>query len=694
MSKANVQLVIDGKNNSKRAFDEVNSQLETMSKRMTANGKALYTLLTGAAVVGTAKGFANLADQSTQLQARLRLTTGSQEEFNKALEDVRRIANENGASITAVTQLYARLTPALREAGRSQDDVAKITEAMTKALRISGASAAESESAITQFSQALGAGAFRGEEFNSVAEAAPRLMQALADSIGVPVGKLREMAAAGELTTEVVSSALLEQLPKLSQEAAQMGDTFGSAGQQLSNAAVDMVGAFDQMTGASQKATQAMNDLAAAMSKVSSGEFLDHFRDEKQTVGGINTEISLLINNLRELNSQRENLRNGNWFERLAMQLRGITEESIDAEERQTRRQIQSLRNRLESRKGANQEISAEEQAHNARMATLKGESLKSLKDNLVSEEKAQKAANTAMTRLKADRLKIEEEFSTSIAKTRAGATGDPSFAGAMDLKYGAKQALGNKDGDQALAQARQALSILEQLEAAGVNTYGFVGIKEELQGIALAANDLQQNQAQQNIDQIGGSIDSLKTKIDNMPKVKVGFEYSDADATTIKKLIDELAADLKGRLTIPLNVVVNSDVPAVPDSPGTGSWGNGATGSYATGGLVRGPGTGTSDSILMYGSNGEYMIRAAAVRKLGLPLLNMLNQGILPPSIPRLADGGVIGAVSSMQPASPQHVGSIDISIGSSAPVTVSGAPDALRELAQAARKFGRTHR
>lgn len=681
MSKVKTQLVIDGKNNTKRAFDEVNTQLETMNKRMAANGKAILAMLSGAAVIGAAKGFANLADQSNQLQARLKLTTGTQEEFNKALEDVRRIANENGASLTAVTQLYARLTPALREAGRSQDDVAKITEAMAKALRISGASAAESESAITQFSQALGAGAFRGEEFNSVAEAAPRLMQALADGIGVPVGKLREMAAAGELTTEVVSGALLGQLPKLSEEAARMGETFGSAGQQLSNAAVDMVGAFDQMTGASQKATRAMNDLAAAMSKVSSGEFLDHFRDEKQTVGGINTQISLLLSNLRELNNQRNKLRNGSWFERMALQLRGVTEESIEAEERQTRRQLQAQRDRLNQRKGVNQELSVEEQAHNARMATLKGESLKSLRENLVSEEKAQKAANTAMERLKADRLKIEEEFSTSIAKTRAGAAGDPSFAGAMDLKYGAKQALGNKDGDQALAQARQALSILEQLEAAGVNTYGFVGIKEELQGIALAANDLQQKQAQQSIDQIGGSIDSLKTKIDNMPKVKVSFEYSDADADTIKKLIDDLAADLKGKLTIPLNITggsgaSNSDVPDIPQ--------------FATGGLVRGPGTGTSDSIPALLSNGEYVINAAAVRKLGLPNLDWINKGL---PIPRFADGGLVGAVSSMQPAGPQNLGSLDFNLGGES-FQVFVNQSQVDPMRLAARKFGRTHK
>ncbi|MFS4427681.1 tape measure protein [Stutzerimonas stutzeri] len=676
MSNVKTQLIIEGKNNSKKAFEEVNSQLETMSKRMAANGKALYTLLSGAVAVGAAKGFANLSDQSTQLQARLKLATGSQEEFNRALEEVRRIANENGASLTAVAQLYARLTPAIREAGRSQDDVAKVTEAMTKALRISGASAAESESAITQFSQALGAGAFRGEEFNSVAEAAPRLMQALADSIGVPVGKLREMAGAGELTAEVVVGALLDQLPKLTQEATQMGETFGSAGQQLSNAAVDMAGAFDKMTGASTKATQAMNDLADAMKKVSSGEFADHFRKEKQTIGGINTAIALQINNLRELDDQRNKLQNGNWFERLAMQMRGITEESIEAEERQTRRQIQALRDRLGERKGINQEITAEEQAHNARMATLKGESLKDMRTSLAAEEKAQKAANTAMERLKADRLKIEEEFSSSIAATRSGTASDPTFSGAMDLKVGAKQALGGQDGELALAQARQALSILEELEASGVNTYGFVGIKEELQQIALAANDLQQKQAQASLDQIGGSIDSLKTKIENVPKVKVGFEYSDADDATIKKLVDGLAADLKKRLTIPINITGTSaggsDVPDVPQ--------------FAKGTKSAPPGmawVGEEGPELVVFGGGEQVLTASASQN----LMNNLA-GI---NIPRHADGA-IASVASLD-TSPRNLGSLDINVGGDTfqVFTDSSQADQLR---LAARKHGRTHR
>ncbi|MFV3334246.1 tape measure protein [Pseudomonas sp. NY15437] len=75
---------------------------------------------------------------------------------------------------------------------------------------ISGASAEEADASIIQFAQALGAGALRGDEFNSVAEQTPRLMRALADGLGVARGALKQMANDGQLTANVVINALLK----------------------------------------------------------------------------------------------------------------------------------------------------------------------------------------------------------------------------------------------------------------------------------------------------------------------------------------------------------------------------------------------------------------------------------------------------------------------------------------------------
>ncbi|MCC3681112.1 tape measure protein, partial [Staphylococcus epidermidis] len=162
------------------------------------------------------------------MEARLKLATGSQDEFNRAQQELTRIAGATATPMESLVTLYGRISRPLKEAGRSQEDILKVTEAVATAFRVSGASAAEAENGVVQFAQALGSGALRGDEFNSVAEQAPRLMQALADGIGVPVGALKELASQGKLTADVVTNALVGQLPKLQRELAAFGDTVGS----------------------------------------------------------------------------------------------------------------------------------------------------------------------------------------------------------------------------------------------------------------------------------------------------------------------------------------------------------------------------------------------------------------------------------------------------------------------------------
>src|SRR5574338_476149 len=90
-----------------------------------------------------------------------------------------------------------------------------LTERISQALRISGASATETQSALLQFGQALASGVLRGEEFNSVVENSPRLAKALADGLNVPIGRLRKLAEEGRLTADVVVNALMSQKDKL-----------------------------------------------------------------------------------------------------------------------------------------------------------------------------------------------------------------------------------------------------------------------------------------------------------------------------------------------------------------------------------------------------------------------------------------------------------------------------------------------
>ncbi|KQQ40470.1 hypothetical protein ASF61_06875 [Duganella sp. Leaf126] len=208
--------------------------------------------LTGAlAMLGLGAGISaiiHLADEYTKYNAQLKLATQSAREHAQALEDVRRIATTAQQDLAATGMLYARISNGTRELGVQQKQVAAITETVNLALKVSGATAMESASAQLQLSQAFAQGALRGEEFNSVNEAAPRLMKALADGLGIPVGALRAMAAEGQITSKIMAEVLPGALEQLREEAKQV-QTIGGAFTVLKNNLMEFVGVQAQASG-------------------------------------------------------------------------------------------------------------------------------------------------------------------------------------------------------------------------------------------------------------------------------------------------------------------------------------------------------------------------------------------------------------------------------------------------------------
>lgn len=140
------------------------------------------------------------------------------EDLAVVTERVFKISQDTRASLEATATLYGRLERATRSAGTSTADLATLTETINKGLVVSGATAEEASSTMIQLSQALASGVLRGEEFNSISENGSRLALALADSLGVTVGQLRNMAAQGALTTDVVVNGLLSQSDKIAKE--------------------------------------------------------------------------------------------------------------------------------------------------------------------------------------------------------------------------------------------------------------------------------------------------------------------------------------------------------------------------------------------------------------------------------------------------------------------------------------------
>lgn len=201
-----------------------------------------YTLLQGVKV------YASLTDESKMLTAQLRLATSETGSFAKAQEDVRRIAAGTRADLDSTAALYGKLMLNSKQLGITQQEAARATETVAKAFKVSGASTVEAAQGTRQLVQALQSGVLRGDEFNTMAEAAPRLQKLLAESLGVTQGQLRKMAEEGELTSDKLTKAFTDKrfTQGLDDEFAQLPVTFGDAMTQIRNAAVITFGAFDE----------------------------------------------------------------------------------------------------------------------------------------------------------------------------------------------------------------------------------------------------------------------------------------------------------------------------------------------------------------------------------------------------------------------------------------------------------------
>lgn len=157
---------------------------------------------------GTLTTIVAAADKMQSLASKVKLATDGANEFTAVQNQLRNIANEQRSSFEGVVDLYSSSQRALSQLGKSQQDVINFTRNMTMAMNLGGGSAQAQAAALTQLGQALGSGALRGDEFNSVAEQAPILMELIAKRMGVATAALRDLAKEGKITADVVYEAV------------------------------------------------------------------------------------------------------------------------------------------------------------------------------------------------------------------------------------------------------------------------------------------------------------------------------------------------------------------------------------------------------------------------------------------------------------------------------------------------------
>lgn len=202
------------------------SSMEGTMSSLTGVAKGLLAALSVQQVGAYAQAW---QDMSNKLSNAVRDSVPPFETLADVTNRVFDIAQKTRSGLDATATLYARLERSTRSYGVSVEDLTRLTTIINQGFVVSGASAEEASNAIIQLAQGMASGALRGDEFNSVNEQGNRLMIALADSLGVGIGELRNMASQGKLTTDVIVNGLLSQGDSIGREFAKTTSTISQS---------------------------------------------------------------------------------------------------------------------------------------------------------------------------------------------------------------------------------------------------------------------------------------------------------------------------------------------------------------------------------------------------------------------------------------------------------------------------------
>jgi len=657
MSKIKTQLVVEGKNNASKALKEVDGQLLGISSAAKKAGAALLGAFSVVAIGSWIKNSIVAADQARKLAQAAGLST-------EAFTGLQFAASQSGVSVNDLSGALTRLSRSMSDAAtiggrpaavftqlgisvrdsegnlRSADavlsDLADKFKAMpdgvgktAAAVELLGRSGAKLIPLLNGGAEGIKALTDQAERLGLVisdnqAAAAERYNDSLAALGGASRGAANTIS--GELLPTLNEmSGLLLSLVEDGDSAKTMAQVFSFALKSLATVVLAVGNTFGNL-GRLIGATAAAAVAAAKGDFSEAGQiFREVTADNEKAANDTEQRIKKMWNG--ELG------KSGEAAAKVVSDYEDVAEAARESAERSNRAFADSYTSMVSSAKSA-------------------------LKDLVSEEKKTQKQLED----LGKERLAIEQRYAEAIAGFSAGTEG-PSYAQAQDLKIDGRRRLAAGDVDGAKKSAEAALKVLQELASSGENTFGFAGFAKELQAIELQANKIEQTDAEKKLASIADQIEVLNKRIAGLAEFNIKLELSDAEKQKIISQMEELRKLLGQPISIQAQIATAS-APAVD--------------GYASGGRISGPGTGTSDSILARLSNGEYVVKADAVRKYGTNMLDNLN-GM---RLPKFADGGMVGDARPAASGTPVFVQLDGRTFG------LNGPSDTVAEMAQFFRK------
>jgi tape measure domain-containing protein len=651
--------------NLERLTREVEKQGKTQQRTADQTQKSAFSLenLVKAAAayitVASAIRKIKLADQFQQLDQRVKTATKSTGDYVRVSQDLYATAQRNGAAMADTVSTFQRLSLARRELQATNAEILKVTGAVQQLGALSGASHLAMRAGQLQFAQALGASVVRAEELNSIIENLPAVADRIARGMGMTTGELRAAVLEGRVLSREVFESLLSQTDEIAAEFAAVPVSLSRALTKLDNATGTMLASLERRLGLIQHTTFFIDQLTGAMDDAEDfsefmagmGAFGTDVMFQQQAIAqgrrewrAMQEEVSRYKEELKKVNAQ---------IDEMSGQLLSMDPVNTTEVHDELGRKLQELRRR---QRELNQTI--EETEQNYRKAGQAGsdgakltmEEQKRLADQMavvkdkLSEQLSlfdqQKKALADAERAAADFESKVTAAQSSLSNTGKDALGLGDITAQINK---AKSALSQGDNQQAVQEAEKALAIIEKVGQSSDEVQGV--LEYMLRQAAQVGREASQGlieQEQAAFEQIKTSITDLLAEAQELKSLQVGFDKEAAklEAEFIRATLQEEFNN--NPLVLPV-VLQKPDAgsdkrveDAIESLPGK-----------AAGGLLVGPGSGASDSILLRGSNGEYMVNATAVSHYGVPFMDRLNRK----QLPRYADGGLIGRTSPSIP-------------------------------------------
>ena len=296
-----------------RGAKQADRQVNTLKTSIKALTRVIHLLIAAEAV----RQFMDMAEQAKMLRVKIKLLTGEAEATERVFNRLKEISKETGQSLKDTGDLWQGLAISLKNTSATEGQVLNLVSTLQKLGNLGGVSAEQLSNSMLQFRQAIDAGVLQAEEFNSIRDNTPTIIQEMARQMGLSMGQFRAEMLDGKITAERMLNAIQAATQETNEKFAQLPRTSGMAFNELKVEVMGLVEQLDDLFGISDGVVSAIDLITGGVEglgkgakfaatcfntlKTAGSEFIDMFDDVAVKAGEVAEEIIRMVTPIKAL---------------------------------------------------------------------------------------------------------------------------------------------------------------------------------------------------------------------------------------------------------------------------------------------------------------------------------------------------------------------------------------------------------